>query len=524
MKKILTYALISVSILGFTSCAKFLAENPKSYLTGVDYYETETQIRQNVNYLYRTGAPNVMTSAGSAYVGPFVSINSMLTGYYSNSYEGQETVCQYARLLTRQNYTTLCSTTMDNVWDACYRAINVANGSIQAIPDITFNNYDPDQLMGEAKFFRAFNYFLLVKTFGAVPLFTSYIEALSDDVYAERTSADEIYALIEDDLEYAMANLPATKFYSNSCLISKPVAAMVLADVYMQEGKYSQALTPLQYLVNESGHALLTNDDQGENSAYNKLRSTDGSNEVIYSYEYNSSVSTGGWWPTYSFDSKAVTIFSTYAIFERVCGPTARYLNVYSADDLRGQNQQFFCWDYTNPVTGSTWAPNNDEDGNALPGVWYWYDEDALLNSGYSTKDRDFYRYAEAVLDYAECLAQTGSTAQAVDYLAQIKSRAGLDTSSLSSLSQTELIQECWTERLREFPAEFKIWDQCTRTGMFPNISETEKGVVTYETLVGAKNGSGATFKSSDLLWPISLNAMQRNPNLTQNDGYQSNL
>jgi len=43
---------------------------------------------------------------------------------------------------------------------------------------------------------------------------------------------------------------------------------------------------------------------------------------------------------------------------------------------------------------------------------------------------------------------------------------------------------------------------------------------VTYETLVGAQNAAGATFKQSDLLWPISLNEMQRNPNLTQNEGY----
>ncbi len=76
------------------------------------------------------------------------------------------------------------------------------------------------------------------------------------------------------------------------------------------------------------------------------------------------------------------------------------------------------------------------------------------------------------------------------------------------------------TERLREFPLEFKIWDDCLRTGKFPVISSTEKGKVTYVDLVGAKNASGATFKSSDLLWPISLNEMQRNPSLTQNEGY----
>ena len=133
--------------------------------------------------------------------------------------------------------------------------------------------------------------------------------------------------------------------------------------------------------------------------------------------------------------------------------------------------------------------------------------------------------YPEAA---AESIAQSqGVTAEAAGYLAQVKARANMEgktvaaiTADLQKLGKQAFIEECWTERLREFPLEFKIWDDCLRTGKFPVISSTEKGKVTYVDLVGAKNASGATFKSSDLLWPISLNEMQRNPSLTQNEGY----
>ena len=115
--------------------------------------------------------------------------------------------------------------------------------------------------------------------------------------------------------------------------------------------------------------------------------------------------------------------------------------------------------------------------------------------------------------------------------MAQVKARANMEgktvaaiTADLQKLGKQAFIEECWTERLREFPLEFKIWDDCLRTGKFPVISSTEKGKVTYVDLVGAKNASGATFKSSDLLWPISLNEMQRNPSLTQNEGYAVGL
>ena len=60
------------------------------------------------------------------------------------------------------------------------------------------------------------------------------------------------------------------------------------------------------------------------------------------------------------------------------------------------------------------------------------------------------------------------------------------------------------------------------RTGKFPQISRTERGKVEFVNLIGAKTPSGATITENDLLWPISLNEMQRNPNLRpQNPGYQ---
>ena len=94
-------------------------------------------------------------------------------------------------------------------------------------------------------------------------------------------------------------------------------------------------------------------------------------------------------------------------------------------------------------------------------------------------------------------------------------------TSTLQTLSKDDFIQACWTERLREFPLEYKIWDDCLRTMKFPDISETTPGQVNYVNLIGATNASGAVFKQSDLLWPLSLNEMQRNKQLRpQNDGY----
>ena len=520
MKKICLF--LAAGLLCLTSCDKFLEESPKSDLTDVDYYKTEAQATANINYLYRNGAPQRIAYASSAYIGPKASITGMLTGYFSNSYEGQEVVCKYARLLTRQDHTNEISDTSDDIWDNCYRAINVANNAIVSIPAISMEEATASQLIGEAQFFRAFNYYYLVKTFGDVPLLLE--PSTLENLYPERTAAATVYAQIESDLKDAISVLPAETFQSNGHRITQYVAAMVLADVYFHQGDYSNAKTYAAMVI-ESAHSLTANTDLSENSAYNKLRSTDDLDEVIYSQEYDASISNSSWWPTYAFSSSATAVFGTYSIFERVYGPLDRFLNVYNSNDLRIQPNQFFHWDYTNPDNGKTWtAP----EGQA--GCWYYYDEDALLSTGKGDKDWNFYRLAEAYLDYAESIAQTdGVTDEAAGYLAQIQQRANTEGKTLSeiktellALSDDEFIQACWTERIREFPLEFKIWDDCVRTMKFPVISTTEKGSVTYVDLIGAQNAAGAVFKETDLLFPISLSELQRNPNLIQNAGYAS--
>ena len=520
MKKIL--AFLSLGLLFMTSCDEFLEESPKSSLTDVDYYKTEAQATANVNYLYRNGAPRRISYASSAYIGPKASIPGMLTGYFSNSYEGQEVVCRYSRLLTRQDHTNEISDTSDDIWDNCYRSINVANNAIASIPNISMDSNTASQLIAEAKFFRAFNYFYLVKTFGDVPLLVE--PATLENLYPERTAATAVYDQIESDLKDAVDALPAVTFAANGHRISKYVAAMTLADVYFHQGDYANAKTYAKMVI-DSPHSLASNTDLASNSAYNKLRTTDDLDEVIYCQEYDASISNGSWWPTYSFSSAATAVFSTYSIFERVYGPNDQFLNVYDDTDLRIQPNQFFHWEYTNPNTGKTWtAP----EGQA--GCWYYYDEDALLSTGISTKDWNFYRVAEAYLDYAESVAQTeGVNNEAATYLAKIQARANTEgkteteiKSELLALSANDFIETCWTERLKEFPLEFKLWDDCVRTMKFPVVSETEKGKVTYVDLIGAENAAGATFKETDLVFPISLSELQRNPNLVQNTGYAS--
>ena len=529
MKKILTSMVACACLVGFSACDSFLDEEPKSQLTTNSYYLSEAHAQQNVNYLYRTGVPSLLGATG-AYAGSMQQCAGFLTGYLESTYAGQELHYQYAMNLERQNWTQNISGNMDGIWDACYKAINVANNAIKNIPEINMDATKAASLIAEAKFFRAWNYFYLVKWFGDVPFYTepSSVETLR----IPRTSKATIYAQIEQDLKDAMNVLPSGKFYANGNRATKAAAAMILTDVYMTQSKYADAATAVKPVLS-SGHALtqhgaefdLANYDATKlNSAYNILREEDGLDESIYSYEYDGSISNGGRWTAMAFDSGILSAVDDvkYSIAERIYGPADRYLNIYEANDLRLQPNQFFHWEYT--YGDKTWKA---KDGKAC--AWFFFKHSDFHETGVGTKDRDLYRYAEALLFAAEATAQSGSLTEAAGYLAEVKARANMEGKTAAQIAaelptdKDAFIKEVWNERLRELIFDFKIWDDCVRTGMFPNISATERGKITYEPLVGAQNGNGKTFKESDLLWPISINEIQRNPELTQNPGYATN-
>ena len=204
MKKILTTAILCAGLVGFTACDSFLDEDPKSSLTLDTYYKTSADIIGNVNYLYRDGAPDKMGNMTGAYRGSSLSVMNMVTGYFVNEYEGQEVDCSYARQLTRQDFTQSCCNYLTNdTWKSCYKSINVANAVIKYVDGVEMDNQA--QYKAEARFFRALNYFYLVKMFGDVPMVTEPTEDATLVEYPTRTAASEVFnTVIIPDLQFAV--------------------------------------------------------------------------------------------------------------------------------------------------------------------------------------------------------------------------------------------------------------------------------------------------------------------------------
>ena len=530
MKK---YILIGMGVFAMASCSNFLDESPMSEISQEQYFSAPKHAYAAVNQLYREGVKN-LTEANSAYVGPKLMGGPFMSGFFDNpSYKGQENFLVQAQELALNAQTSAAY--LDGIWDPCYSAIQKANLAIKNIPTTPgLSDEERKQLLAEASFFRAFNYFYLVKSFGDVPLI---LDVDSKDLQVPRTSSKLVYEQIVKDLQFAaneggLKDLPMPK---NGFRVSKGTVNTLLADVYLhmsgfpvQENKYAEAAATARQIINSGNYHLIANGNKTDKSAYNVMRTSDVEDEYMYQVEYKAGIDENGWMATYSFPYGAVSWTGNpfqYSITCDVYLPRPEVLAIYdSNEDIRIQEKQFFHSSYNNNGTIMTFPK--------MP--YLWYDANALFVTGQQDMDMKIYRYAEVLLIASEAIANAeGVTAEAADYLASVRARASKTgkteaqiATALMALSKQQFIEEVWKERLREFPCEFKIWEDMQRTHkiMQTITSNTDpnfgKGVITFVDLIGAKNTWGKTFAEKDLLYPISANERQRNPSLTQNVGY----
>ncbi|MHA6246917.1 RagB/SusD family nutrient uptake outer membrane protein [Pontibacter sp. CAU 1760] len=528
MKKIHAFILLA-GLLCF-SCEDFLEERPKDELAANQNFTQPAHAYSAVNSLYRTGAPQLYD--GGVYNGAQAMLGNYMSGFFDNEYKGQEVHVQHAQQLTLNGNNL--NGYMGSIWDNMYRGISRANNAIKYIPDTPgLQDNERKQLLAEAKFFRAYAYFSLVKMFGEVPVITEPYESL-DNLYVPRNSVKEVYNLIESDLKYAVndGGLSDAAMANNGGRVTKGAAATMLADVYLtmsgfplQENRYAEAAAMARSVI-QSGTYHLTQHDRdaaggviAENSAYNKLRKADASpNEHVFYHEYAVGIS-GSNYPQWAYPV-SMAQHVAYAITNGAYLPVNEFLRGYdAANDLRAQEKQYF---------HSTLKLESGETKTFDTAPYMWHDDQAVRETASSGKDAVIYSYSDVLLIAAEAISRSeGVTAEAVDYLAQVKGRAywkqaiGTIKAELSGLSAGNFAEEVWAEKFRELVFEFRLWSDIVRTRKFPVTSASNPGKITYVDVIGHTNHWGKAFAEKHLLFPLPEAERQRNPSLgAQNPGY----
>ena len=219
--KIRVLGTAALALVLTASCSDILDEQPRSSYDPT-FFKTEKGVEGGVTSMYA----HLRYIYGQAYY-----YNSCLTGTDEATWGWSADGNFKDADLSGVGNLTATTCRSDALWGTAFSNINTANGVIENGAEVGVN----ESLVSEARFFRAFDYFLLVQTFGGVPLDLGSGE-LKFNITPSRTSVrntvPEVYTkAIFPDLLTAIENLPANPRVTGG--VTKTVARLYLAKAYL---------------------------------------------------------------------------------------------------------------------------------------------------------------------------------------------------------------------------------------------------------------------------------------------------
>ncbi|MTU81810.1 RagB/SusD family nutrient uptake outer membrane protein [Parabacteroides merdae] len=508
MKKI--FSLV-VALLTLVSCSEdFLNLTPQYYPNDATFFKTQEQFTQAVNGAYSDLRG---VSARQGYLmGEMRSDNTHYTRYKAD--RGLhilylENIADF--VVDDQNQWT------NEMYYACYTGISRANTILNRIEGTTFPDDFKNKTIGEAKFIRAFMYFQLVQCYGDVPLHLEEVTG-ADNAFLPRSSVNDIYTAIVDDVKDAIEKLPTVKFPQNGAA-TKGAAKMLYAYVLMTkpDRDYATAETQLKDIMN-MGYELLPNyadiydtskkngkesifeiqyqmGDQGQQSdwLYYFIPKTTNA-EIITGVPDCSTLLTGGW-----------------------NVPTPEMIASYEPGDLRVDPSIAVAvgtLDAANALVVADVLKVGDPKINDYPVNYPFINKYRHAHSKIENTDDNWpvYRYADCLLLLAECLVEQGRAGDAAPYVNQVRARAGLP--AVTTIN-AEVVAN---ERRHELAFENHRWYDLLRTGKAIEVMTAYgKYIKTIDTELPERTYQ---IKPEYLLYPIPYNELQLNDQLKQNPGY----
>lgn len=441
--------------------------NPGSFTTD-SYFSNTVELESGVNAVY-----GLLTGA-NLYGREYFFTNDLRTDDFATG--GGQLEAPRAQILNGVHQPT--NSVLGALWTGSFRVIHRANVVIDAQANFkTINATDETKkkrIVAEAKFLRAMAYYELSTMWGGVPLYTSSATKSSDA--KPRSTQDEVFAQIIKDLNEAQADLPASYTGADLGRATKHAAQLGLARVLMFKGDYAGAKTELTKIVSSGLFSLTSNylDNFLEETEYNKesifeigFDSKNGmswdngdSDNIAGSSPKRSSIrhqeySAVGW-------RNLIPSNSIIDEFERPQkGDSKRdprmSFSLYFKGDLVNQGKGRLEIDY--PVQGNT---------SMLDGVEQkisWRKYSALYRNADGFYDLSginmrVMRYAEVLINLAECENELGNSAAAVALLNQVRSRADVQmptypTANFPVSNKDQVLAAIQHEKRVEFAAEW---------------------------------------------------------------------
>ncbi|GAB4034341.1 RagB/SusD family nutrient uptake outer membrane protein [Spirosoma gilvum] len=542
-------------MLGLNACSDFLTETNKNTVTADVFYKTTEGIESLVNSCY---APTrIWYGKTVGYLLTEAGTDEML---FANTANGTYPYYDYNSNLQATEGGLIFA------WKSFYRGINACNTAIARIKDSPLPANLKSVREGEVRFLRAFYYYHLVETFGAIPLRTQ--ETTGPETTALRAPIEDIYKLIFSDLETALTGLKGVVAPQGG-RVTEPAVAAFLARLYLTRDKNTEALAMADRVIKSYDFKLTEN----YKSLWDIANSSGSTNkEVIWFVNYSENNTLNdygryddlGYYWLWEGGHHGHLMFIPY--FNGLKGwqydletgrsllqymPSKYLLDLYDeTKDARWAGTFRTVW-FANDATtlqsgmklGDTIAVvskravsdtyrksksyaiydvNDVYQANGVPtiprwryaGLWKFADPSRSAKDVVNSKrDAFVLRLSEMYLIAAEASMKLGNTGAAVDYVNVVRKRAALPGKSNDMLVKASdmTLDFMLDERAREFVGEQLRWFDLKRTGKL------------VERLTKYNLDAAPNVKPYHLIRPIprvEIDVLQNKTEFVQNPGY----
>ncbi len=486
MKAKIFITSIFVLLVLFQGCDEdYLEKYPTTSIAAGTFWKSESDVEMGLAGCYSKLKGDYLTWTRSTL--DAAVDNGYCKGYYNANYNTQ------TGTLDANN----CGI-QSSLYSAAYSGIAACNVFLMnfkkaGLLEATANVYE-----AEARFLRAFFYFELVQRWGGVVIYKE-VPSNIDDLKIAKSSEDDVYNFIVEDLSFAVSNLP-DKAYGDGHAV-KATAQALQARIALFRSKWDDVIALTNAIISSQRYSLATDlrscfiDQEGQRSCP----------EIVFSIKYLSTA-----------DGRQLeTDYGSEVCLFRESGlvPTKDIIDEYETGDLRLKK-----WYFESPDMNTF----TREDGFVYTGcetmyTYYglikfaavWDDQlyQSAMRSIVTGHDFVLFRLTEIYLMYAEAMVEKGggatSDVNALKYVNEIRSRANV--SSFTTLTREDIRKERRREMAFEGLRYFDI--QRWKTG-----SEID-GKVIFGT-------NTIKWKNQFYLWPFSQSELDINTNLVQNDGY----
>lgn len=559
MNKKITAILSGAALMfGASSCVD-LDQAPLDQLSDASFWQSEDDATTAVNYVY-----NVLPGAFSSQE----DINT------DNAVHG---IKWAAGALSQGVYDP-----SDFGWSDAYTYIRNCNVILAHLPEMTdkMSADAMNKVEGQTRFFRAYIYFDLIKQFGDVP-YTAEPLTISELPDLTRTDWREIYNHSMEDVDKAISMLPATWDGANNYRVTRAAAQMLKAEMALYfanpecqhyvEGAYNVAAQAAKDVIDSGLYDLFDAENTGRYGEMFWEHEVESSKEPIL---INKSVAgqNGNYYigflafPTLGWGGLN-PCQSLVDCFETTDGAPISESKIYNPrDPYRNRDPRLSAIVFEagevmydkeidpRPIGGdkNTTGYGNNRDATATGYYTKKWINPAIypLTDGWDMgQSYCVYRFTEALLIYAEALNELSDRPQeALDAVNRVRARVGMPALQKTDASLPTYVgsQDALRQRIRNewriefaFEGNHRQWDvrrwniamdvfNQPRLGINwtqitgPGINPYDGSDIYYELYTGDHIvvSPSLTYAPNNYVYPIPLDEIDLNNNLTQNPGY----